>query len=275
MGLSADPDHLTLNKFVSVRMHPGAVHKRPPLGQGRSRNELVDRFLFYLLARLPFGVRPGRRTWFSLKRDGAGETGENEQSDNFFEHFGNLCSLQGESSEEDAIRPLKDHESVMGSLPSEVPDLRSDGGHDQAKISFNRRKKANQDYLDLLSREWKAHVRAGRPAPSETCRLETGPRRWLREMLPGQHNSDPDENAQNKPDHETKTGRVLNRPLAEIKNSRRFILVHRSNLHVCPPRTTEVSATGQVQEFPEMELSARAPVFPPEACDNSEHCDPL
>jgi hypothetical protein len=41
-------------------------------------------------------------------------------------------------------------------------------------------------------------------------RSETGPGRLLREMLPGQHNADPDEHAQNKSDHEAKTSGVLN-----------------------------------------------------------------
>ena len=114
VGLTAGPDHLTLNKFVSVGMHPDAIHQRPSIRERLGWNDLGERLL-YFLGRMPFGIRRGRRTWLSLKRDGAGETGENEQSDNFCEHieFVNCISLRGRSEGRSCGSAADNQESVM------------------------------------------------------------------------------------------------------------------------------------------------------------------
>jgi hypothetical protein len=57
-------------------------------------------------------------------------------------------------------------------------------------------------------------------------------------MVPGQDESDPDDDADDKADYETKTGGVTDGTLAEVKDSRRLIFVHALNLHRCLPRTT-------------------------------------
>ena len=57
-------------------------------------------------------------------------------------------------------------------------------------------------------------------------------------MIPGQDKADPDDDANDKADYETKTGGVTDGTLAQIKNSGRFVFVHGMNLHRCPPRTT-------------------------------------
>ena len=55
---------------------------------------------------------------------------------------------------------------------------------------------------------------------------EARPGRRMREMVPGQDESDPDDHANDKADHETKAGRVLNGAFAQVENAGRLVLVH-------------------------------------------------
>ena len=45
-------------------------------------------------------------------------------------------------------------------------------------------------------------------------------------MIPGEHDSNPHDHAEHKPDDETETGRVPDGTLAQVKNSRRLVFVH-------------------------------------------------
>lgn len=73
-------------------------------------------------------------------------------------------------------------------------------------------------------------------------------------MIPRQDKADPDNDANDEADDETKTGGVTGGTLAQIKNSGRLVFVHGKNLHRCLPRTTGGTAPA---------------VFPPEACHNA------
>jgi hypothetical protein len=61
-------------------------------------------------------------------------------------------------------------------------------------------------------------------------------------MIPGQDEPDADDHANDKADHETKTGGVANGTFAEVENSGRLVLVHALNLHLCLPTTTQDNA---------------------------------
>lgn len=57
-------------------------------------------------------------------------------------------------------------------------------------------------------------------------------------MVTGQDESDPDNHANDKADHETEPGRVLNGAFAQVENAGRLVLVHTLNLHLWPSCTT-------------------------------------
>lgn len=57
-------------------------------------------------------------------------------------------------------------------------------------------------------------------------------------MISRQDKANPNDDADDEADHETKTGRIADGTLAQIKNARRLVFVHGVNLHLCPPRTT-------------------------------------
>jgi hypothetical protein len=85
--------------------------------------------------------------------------------------------------------------------------------------------------------------------PSRIRSLDTGPWSGLGEMFVRQRDSDPDDDAHEKTDDETKTGGVAHRALGEVKNSGRFVFVHRRILTGCAverkPRATPLCFSGE------------------------------
>jgi hypothetical protein len=154
-----------------------------------------------------------------------------------------LCSLRGKISEWDSCASATgNQESVIEVCRRKFLICEATAAIIETRYPSIGKKRQTQDYLGSFFAGETRTTKSNQSAQAETHRSETGPGRRLREVLPGQHNSDPNEHAQNKPDHEAKTGGVLNRPLSQIENPRRLIFVHRSNLHLCPPRTTGDSA---------------------------------
>jgi hypothetical protein len=80
-------------------------------------------------------------------------------------------------------------------------------------------------------------------------------------VFASEHESDPDDDAQNEADDETKTGSVPDGTFAQVENARRLVLVHRANLHLCPLRTTKESAAFQRDESAGIKLSGPSLFF--------------